>query len=163
MYILDSVLHRYVSNAPVPQEEEGEEPDYLSWLDEEQGAISDKDALSPNADSRGIHPSSRKDIVHVLKLQLEEANDHNQMIQDEMIKLKSQWEVLARERDAKLESELQQRLVEATERLELEEKVEASWAEIKQYQDTLQHSQDQLHSAQVKVSTKFRVIFSLFE
>ena len=99
----------------------------------------------------------------MLKLQLEEANDHNQMIQDEMIKLKSQWEVLARERDAKLESELQQRLVEATERLELEEKVEASWAEIKQYQDTLQQSQDQLHSAQVKVSTKFRVIFSLFE
>ena len=98
----------------------------------------------------------------MLKLQLEEANDHNQMIQDEMMKLKSQWEVLARERDAKLESELQQRLVEATERLELEEKVEASWAEIKQYQDTLQQSQDQLHSAQVKVSTKFGVIFLTF-
>merc|ERR1719510_2101800 len=73
------------------------------------------------------------------------------MIQDEMIKLKSQWEMLAREREDKLQSELQQRLVEATERLELEDKVEDSWREIKRYQDTLAQSQEQLQSAQMMI------------
>ena len=51
-----------------------------------------------------------------------------------MIKLKNQWEMLAREREEKLQSELHQRLIEATEKLELEEKVESSWREIKHYQ-----------------------------
>ena len=88
------------------------------------------------------------DMVNVLKLQLEEAQDHNQTIEGEMIRLKSQWELLAKEREEKLQSELHQRLIEATERLELEEKVESSFKEIKKYQDTLQQSQEQLQNAQ---------------
>ena len=126
----------------------------MSWLDYEQNGanthLSDKLAQQSQSDvSSGAQ--NNKDIVNVLKLQLEEAQDHNNMIQDEMIKLKSQWEMLAREREDKLQSELQQRLVEATERLELEDKVEASWREIKRYQDTLAQSQEQLQSAQVMV------------
>ena len=126
----------------------------MSWLDYEQNGanthLSDKLAQQSQSDvSSGAQ--NNKDIVNVLKLQLEEAQDHNNMIQDEMIKLKSQWEMLAREREDKLQSELQQRLVEATERLELEDKVEAGWREIKRYQDTLAQSQEQLQSAQVMV------------
>ena len=126
----------------------------MSWLDYEQNGanthLSDKLAQQSQSDvSSGSQ--NNKDIVNVLKLQLEEAQDHNNMIQDEMIKLKSQWEMLAREREDKLQSELQQRLVEATERLELEDKVEAGWREIKRYQDTLAQSQEQLQSAQVMV------------
>ena len=51
----------------------------------------------------------------------------------------------------KLQTELQQRLVEATERLDLEDKVENSWREIKRYQDTLAQSQEQLQSAQMMI------------
>ena len=47
-----------------------------------------------------------KDIVNVLKLQLEEAQDHNTLIQEEMMKLKKQWEMLAREREEKLQVKL---------------------------------------------------------
>ena len=123
----------------------------MSWLDYEQNGanthLSDKIAQHPQSDVSG----SQHNIVNVLKLQLEEAQDHNHMIQDEMIKLKSQWEMLAREREDKLQSELQQRLVEATERLELEDKVENSWREIKRYQDTLAQSQEQLQSAQMMI------------
>ena len=126
----------------------------MSWLDYEQNGanthLSDKLAQQSQSDvSNGS--TNNKDIVNVLKLQLEEAQDHNHMIQDEMIKLKSQWEMLAREREDKLQSELQQRLVEATERLELEDKVESSWREIKRYQDTLAQSQEQLQSAQLMI------------
>ena len=126
----------------------------MSWLDYEQNGAnthSDKLAQLSQADTDINGSPNKKDIVNVLKLQLEEAQDHNHMIQDEMIKLKSQWEMLARETEDKLQSELQQRLVEATERLELEDKVEDSWREIKRYQDTLAQSQEQLQSAQMMI------------
>ena len=90
-------------------------------------------------------------LVSVLQLQLEEAKAHNEIIQEEMISLKSQWEALAGEREDKLEAELALRLEEAAERVELEEKVEAGWREIKKYQETLQQSQDQLLAAQVMI------------
>ena len=54
------------------QEDEGEDHD-LSWMDELTGAIV-KNATKHSNDEN-------KDIVNVLKLQLEEAQDHNQMIQ----------------------------------------------------------------------------------
>ena len=90
-------------------------------------------------------------LVSALQQQLEEAKAHNEIIQEEMISLKSQWEALAGEREDKLEAELALRLEEAAERLELEEKVEAGWREIKAYQETLQTSQDQLVVAQLMV------------
>ena len=90
-------------------------------------------------------------LVSALQLQLEEAKAHNEIIQEEMLCLKAQWEALAGEREDKLEAELALRLEEAAERLELEEKVEAGWREIKEYQDTLQHSQDQLLAAQLMI------------
>ena len=91
------------------------------------------------------------DLVSVLQLQLEEAKAHNEIIQEEMISLKSQWEALAGEREDKLEAELALRLEEAAERVELEEKVEAGWREIKKYQETLQQSQEQLQAAQLMI------------
>ena len=90
-------------------------------------------------------------LVSALQQQLEEAKAHNEILQEEMISLKSQWEALAGEREDKLEAELALRLEEAAERLELEEKVEAGWREIKAYQETLQSSQDQLVAAQLMV------------
>ena len=91
------------------------------------------------------------DLVSVLQLQLEEAKAHNEIIQEEMICLKSQWEALAGEREEKLEAELVLRLEEAAERLELEDKVEAGWREVQKYQETLQQSQEQLLEAQLMI------------
>ena len=79
--------------------------------------------------------------------------------------LKTQWELLAKEREEKLQSELQQRMIEATERLDLEEKVENSWREIKKYQDTLQQSQEQLYSAQQMIEesqTKHLLVYEKY-
>ena len=128
--------------------EDADEPDYLSWLDEAEQRESGANT-SDFLQQSGLDTSS--DMVSVLKLQLEEAQDHNETIQGEMIQLKNQWEVIAKEREEKLQSELHQRLIEATERLELEEKVESSFKEIKKYQDTLQQSQEQLQSAQMMI------------
>ena len=123
----------------------GSEQQDESWLDNagaeaELSVVTVVDQLSP--------PGS---LVSALQLQLEEAKAHNQIIQEEMIALKSQWEALAGEREDKLEAELALRLEEAAERLELEEKVEAGWREIQAYQETLQTSQDQLLAAQLMV------------
>ena len=120
----------------------------MSWLDTAAENETGANTLTAGAVSLGLMTDNDSDMVNVLKLQLEEAQDHNQTIEGEMIKLKSQWELLAREREEKLQSELHQRLIEATERLELEEKVESSFKEIKKYQDTLQQSQEQLQNAQ---------------
>ena len=114
-----------------------------SWLDNttageaELSVLTVVDELSPAGD-----------LVSALQTQLEEARAHNEIIQAEMVSLKAQWEALAGEREDKLEAELALRLEEAAERLELEEKVEAGWQEIKKYQDTLQQSQEQLQAAQ---------------
>ena len=129
--------------------QQGEEDE--DWLDDDD--VGDgANIANTGADSElsvvKVTEGDKENIVEMLKLQLEEAQAHNQIIQEEMMSLKSQWELLAQEREDKLQSELELRLEEATERLDLEEKVDAGWREIRRYQDTLQHSQEQLQAAQ---------------
>ena len=131
------------------QQEEDE-----SWLDDEEDAVILANTPGAEAEVAVVtvagedNVEDTEKIVELLKLELEEAQAHNQMIQEEMMRLKSHWELLAQEREDKLQTELELRLEEAAERVELEEKVEAGWREIKRYQDTLQQSQEQLEAAQ---------------
>ena len=102
------------------QQEEDE-----SWLDdEEDAAILANTPAGAEAEVSVVavagedNEQDTEKIVELLKLELEEAQAHNQMIQEEMMRLKSHWELLAQEREDKLQTELELRLEEAAERVE---------------------------------------------
>ena len=75
----------------------------------------------------------------------------NQVCQSYKIKITHlfvQIEDLSKEKENRLEKELELKMAANVEKLILEEKLETSYREIRKYQDTLQQSQEQLEGAQ---------------
>jgi len=130
-------------------------PGYLSQVEEvEEGETSASQGThidDEDIDEKVLaeqKQSSEQSMVDILSLQLIEAKDHNQQIEDEMKLLRSKLEEFSKERDAKLERDLEKKMEENAEKTALEDKLETSYKEIRKYQDTLQQSQEHLESAQ---------------
>lgn len=104
-------------------------------LDSSQHATSDLDDTESND-------------IQLLKLQLKEAQYKNLLIQAEMMELRTRLgEIPEGERGAMLER------LETAEKAAMEERLETSYRQIRDYQDTLYQSQEQIDGAQAIIDS----------
>jgi len=146
-------------------EEQGKESD---GMDQDSCSTTPQECLSPDHDTPTPTPSAtdRKEKhdshhhaltdlndtesndIQLLKLQLKEAQYKNLLIQAEMMELRTRLgELPEGERGAMLER------LETAEKAAMEERLETSYRQIRDYQDTLYQSQEQIDGAQAIIDS----------
>jgi len=149
----------------VINQEQGRESDAM---DQDSCSTTPQECLSPDHDTPTPTPSAsdkkekldsslhgatnldetESNDIQLLKLQLKEAQYKNLLIQAEMMELRTRLgEIPEGERGAMLER------LETAEKAAMEERLETSYRQIRDYQDTLYQSQEQIDGAQAIIDS----------
>jgi hypothetical protein len=149
----------------VINQEQGRESDVM---DQDSCSTTPQECLSPDHDTPTPTPSAsdkkekldssqtgavnlddaESNDIQLLKLQLKEAQYKNLLIQAEMMELRTRLgEIPEGERGAMLER------LETAEKAAMEERLETSYRQIRDYQDTLYQSQEQIDGAQAIIDS----------